>query len=375
MTERPPLARRAPLLALAALAAVLLALPAAAHARTVWLCRPGLPKNPCTRSLTATVIAPDGSQALERTPIARHARFDCFYVYPTVSAQTTATANLHIDAEERAVAAQQASRYSQSCRVWAPMYRQITLAGLAGGVKVSALGRARGYADVRAAWRDYLAKHNHGRGVVLVGHSQGTFILRRLIARAIDNRPAVRRLLISAVLLGGNVTVSTDRPTGGDFQHIPACRTEGQFGCVVAYSLYGDIPPADSVFGRVPAAKAGRLEVLCTNPASLAGGTGTLRPYVRTDPFPGPLGPPTRALTGPLPTVPTHWLEPPGVYTARCSNEGGANVLLVTPGPGARPLTPQPASWGLHLADANLPLGNLTALVRRQAAAWRARRR
>lgn len=353
------------------------ALPAAAHARrTVWLCRPGLARNPCRGSLDATVVAPDGTTLrTEHTRRATHPRFDCFYVYPTVSPQPTATANLHIDAEERAVAAQQVSRYSQECRVWAPMYRQTTLAALAGGVKVSALGRARGYADVRAAWRDYLAMHNHGRGVVLIGHSQGTFVLRRLIAREIDKRPVVRRRLISAVLLGGNVTVRTDRPTGGDFQHIPACRVEGQFGCVVAYSLYNAIPPANSVFGRVPAADVGRLEVLCTNPAALSGGTGTLLPYVRTDPFPGALGPRTRALTGPLPTVPTPWLKPPGVYTARCSDEGGANVLLVSPDPGARPLTPQPATWGLHLADANLPLGNLTALVRRQAAAWARRQR
>lgn len=349
-----------------------LALPAAAHARrTVWLCRPGLASNPCRGSLNATVIAPDGTLTTERTRIARHPKFDCFYVYPTVSPQPTPNANRHIDPEERAVATQEASRYSRDCRVWAPMYRQITLAGRLKAVVVTAAAHRRAYQDVRDAWRAYLARHNHRRGVVLIGHSQGAKVLRKLVAREIDTHPAVRRRLISAVLLGGNITVRTDRPTGGDFRHVPACRSTRQFGCMVAYSLFNADPPPNSLFGRVRAADSGRLEVLCTNPAALDGGNGVLRPYVRTDPFPGVLGPLIAAAAGPLPTVPTPWLAAPGVYTARCSNAGGANVLLVSAEAGANPLTPEPdASWGLHLLDANLPLGNLTALVRRQAAAW-----
>jgi hypothetical protein len=376
VTERRTAAWPAALVAVVALAAVILALPAAAHARTVWLCRPGLPNNPCTRSLNATVVAPDGSQVLERTAIPRHPKFDCFYVYPTVSPQPTPTANLHLDAEEPAVAAQQASRYSQYCRVWAPLYRQFTLAGLAGAVPVRAADRRRGYEDVRAAWRDYLAHHNHGRGVVLISHSQGTFVLRQLVRQEIENRPTVRRLLISALLLGGNVRVRKGSDVGGDFRRVRACHSPTQTGCVVAYSLYNAVPPPNSVFGRVGGAAGSRLEILCTNPAALGGGSGTLRPYVRTDPFPGVLGPLTRAEAGPLPTVPTRWLAAPGLYTARCSSAGGAHVLMVTSGPGANQLTPEPdPTWGLHLVDANLPLGNLTALVRRQAAAWLARRR
>ena len=66
----------------------------------------------------------------------------------------------------------------------------------------------------------------------------------------------------------------------------------------------------------------------------------------------------------------------PGAYTARCVDEGGANVLQVTPAPGAPALNAGArATWGLHLADGNIALGDLVALVRRQAAAYlRARR-
>ena len=57
-------------------------------------------------------------------------RFDCFYVYPTVSTETSANADLTVQPAERAAAIVQASRFSQRCTVWAPMYRQVTVAGL-----------------------------------------------------------------------------------------------------------------------------------------------------------------------------------------------------------------------------------------------------
>jgi len=76
-------------------------------------------------------------------------------------------------------------------------------------------------------------------------------------------------------------------------------------------------------------------------------------------------------LGGPLPDVATPWVSLPRAYRARCSAAGGANVLQITPVPGARALTASPdATWGLHLADANIALGELTDLVRRQAAAY-----
>ena len=129
--------------------------------------------------------------------------------------------------------------------MFAPVYRQITLAGLLGAVKVTAADRARAYQDVRDAWRDYLRNYNHGRGVVLIGHSQGSFVLRELVAKEIDPKPKVRKRLISAVLLGGNVTVKKGKDVGGDFKHVRACRSRSQTGCVVAFSTYGEPPPGE----------------------------------------------------------------------------------------------------------------------------------
>ena len=71
------------------------------------------------------------------------------------------------------------------------------------------------------------------------------------------------------------------------------------------------------------------------------------------------------------PTASTTWISEPGAYSARCST-GAVNALIITPLRGAPVFHPSPdATWGLHLVDANIALGNLTADVSRQAKAWR----
>jgi hypothetical protein len=341
--------------------------PATAGAKTVWLCKPGLKADPCRPGLDTTRFSPAGERlGTERVRRARPRRIDCFYVYPTVSDQKTPVATRAIDPELRSIALYQAARYSRDCRIFAPVYRQITLAGLFSGGVTAAMGE-RAYADVRAAWRDYLRRHNRGRGFALIGHSQGTSNLRRLIAEEIDDRPAVRRRLVSALLLGGNVTVREGEDAGGDFERVRACRSPRQLGCVVAFSTYGEPAPADAAFGRTTTPG---LEILCTNPAALGGGAGVLDPIVPRAAFaPGTTIAGAIAATGfRRPAASTPWLAFPGSYSARCASDGSADVLHVTPLAGAPALTPLPRSWGLHTADASIALGNLARLVRRQAA-------
>ena len=354
----------------------LIALCAPASAKTVWLCKPGLAENPCLAPLTTTLIDTDGPAGVERVKRARRPKLDCFYVYPTVSGQPTVNANRRIEAEQRAVARQQASRFSEVCRPFAPVYRQLTLAGIVRPEGVPPEAARRAYLDVRNAWREYLRRHNRGRGVVLVGHSQGTYMLRALIRREIDRRPRVRPRLVSALLIGGNVLVQKGRAAGGDFDNVPSCRRPRQTGCVIAYSAFGDVPSADAPFGRVTegfpelGADPARHEVLCTNPASLDGGAGVLRTLFRTEPFPGLLG----TLSGEPPAAPTPWAALPGRFRARCREEGGASWLHVTHSPNDPRLTLSPTlgpGWGLHLYDVNLALGDLVEIVRRQALAHR----
>jgi hypothetical protein len=343
---------------------------------TVWLCEPGAADNPCEDDLTTTVVEGDGSQAVEDAKPAKRPSIDCFYVYPTVSSEPGLNADLIVGPEEIAVAEQQASRFSQVCRVFAPLYRQVTITGLFEGGLDRGASRDLAYGDVLAAWREYLAKHNQGRGVVFIGHSQGTAMLTRLIAEEVDPKRARRAQVVLALLIGFVVTVPEHEKVGGSFQHLRACRADDEVGCVVAYSSFLETPPPDALFGRLRApAQPGKpdLEVMCVNPAALGGGRGPLEPYFRTTPFPGTLG----AVEAPQRAADTPWVEFPDLYTAACQRADGAHFLRVEDVGAAddeRPIVRESLgpTWGLHLVDVNLALGNLVDLVRAQSRAYRA---
>ena len=377
-----PFRPRAAALALALLTTALLSAAAAASAGAapVWLCHPGVRPDPCTPGLSTTVYGPKLHKLGVQHPTAvKHPAIDCFYVYPTVSDQKTGNANLHIDPEERSIALYQAARYSQYCKVYAPMYRQVTLAGIGtAAAPTTKPNAALALSSVRSAFAYYLAHDNHGRGFVLIGHSQGSFILRELIAKDVDPKAAVRRRLLSAILLGGNVLVKPGpKGVGGDFKHIPGCRSNTQLGCVIAFSTFDQPVPKGSLFGRpssVLGSPAGKGDiVLCTNPAALAGGSAIVRPILPSAPFaPGTLiavGNALLNITQPHP--PTVWFTQPDAYSAQCVNSNGAHVLMLKALHGAQVASPAPTPvWGLHLLDANIALGNLISIVHSESIAY-----
>ena len=345
---------------IAALALIALLGSSASAAEPVWLCKPGIANDPCTPSLKTTVISPTGQTlGVRDVRRARHPKIDCFYVYPTVSDQKTGNANLNVDPVLRSIALYQAARYSQTCRVFAPVYRQLTLAGISGG---AAGDPALAYGDVLNAWNTYLKKYNHGRGVVLIGHSQGTFLLRELIKQEVDPNRSERRKLVSAILLGGDVTVAAGKDSGVDFQNIHACHLKIQVGCVIAFSTYNQPLTADSMFGLAPAGQ----RILCTNPGRLLGGSAPLTSIVPTTPFaPGTIAAATAAVGLKLPPVSTPWVQTVS-YRGACSSANNGNVLQISALPGAQTLNPIPPTWGLHLVDANIALGDLVQTVRVQ---------
>ena len=365
----------------------LLAVPATADAEVVWLCKPGTTPDPCRESQATTLQSEDGTSRVVTPQNPAKPPIDCFYVYPTVSQQTGVNADKSKEDQEIEIARYQAARFSLKCRVFAPMYRQLTLSSIyTGSTEARAEGRKIAYGDVREAWLEYLRKYNHGRGVVLLGHSQGAVTLRILIREEIDNRPAVRRKLISALLLGGNVLVKKGHKSGGDFTNVPACTSATQLGCVIAWSTFDDPPPDNTRFGRSPDTNVNGFglpagpayEVLCTNPGSLGANRDvTFTSVLRSEPFPGILGGVLLEMYGgPPPTADTPWLVPWERYRGRCESSNGANVLMVHPVGNARKLNAGPTpDWGLHLADVNLPLQQLVNVVGRETTAWSAARR
>ena len=344
---------------------------------TVWLCRPGQPGDPCAASPASTTVSANGSTTVALASPSgsstTSSTFDCFYVYPTVSKQRSDNANLTVQRPEIAAAVSQASRFSQVCRVWAPMYRQRTVASLAKGLGGDPKADQVAYQSLLSGWKDYLAHDNDGRPIILIGHSQGAAMLIRLLRSQIDPNAHLRTQLVSAIILGGNVQVPTGKTVGGSFRHIPTCTSPRATGCVIAYSTFGTTPPPTSNFGRPgqgvslqsdQTTSAGQ-RVACVNPVTFSSAPGPLLPY-----FPG--------VTSPVPgvTPSTPWVAFPGLYTARCSSRGGATWLQVTPTgvPGdPRPLVAASLGpdWGYHLDDVNRALGNLVVDVANEEAAYK----
>jgi hypothetical protein len=356
------------------------AVAAGASAKTVWLCKPGQKPDPCTPGLSTTVYSPTLQKLrVEHPKAVAHPTIDCFYLYPTISDEKTGNSDLAIQDTERSIALYQASRYSQYCNVYAPMYRQVTIAGLKiQSQPTTQPNPALGLKDVENAFADYLKRYNHGRGYVLIGQSQGASVLEALIAQKIDNNPSVRKRLVSAILLGGNVLVHGNSGIGGDFKHIPACRTATQLGCVIAYSTFDQPVPSDSLFGRPQAVVTGAKpkpgdQVLCTNPANLAGGSGLLDVIQPSAPFaPGStIATAIVLLNWKVPMPSTAYWASPGEYSAQCVVSNGAHVLMITSHGGSELPSPSPVpSFGLHFLDANIALGNLISIVRSEAAAF-----
>ena len=337
----------------------------------VWLCKPGLADNPCIGDLSTTIIDSEGKETAVPAQPAKDPPIDCFYVYPTVSQQMRVNADLSIDPEELGVARYQVAPFSQVCNVYAPIYPQLTVnASSSGGISANNIQIA--YEGVRAAFADYMANYNHGRGIVFIGHSQGAEVLTGLIHNEVDARPVVRKQLVSAFLIGGNVTVPVGKTVGGDFANIPACGSATQTGCVVAYSSFDATPPADAVFGRASRLSmfsfgTGAQQVLCVNPALPGGGTAPLKTYFETAYV-------VRLGAAPSPTPTTHYVMYPGELTGECKTENGATWLQITRSGSTATMyvlvQSGGSTWGLHLHDISLTLGNLIDLVRTETAAY-----
>jgi Protein of unknown function (DUF3089) len=347
-----------------------------------WLCRPGQ-KDACAVDLTTTVVSADGKLKRETWAANPKAAIDCFYVYPTVSNDATPNSDMVAGPEEASVVRVQLARFGSVCRIYAPLYRQVTLTALRAGIAGSPMpvDRVLGYNDVIDAWKYYLEHDNQGRGVVLIGHSQGSGVLTQLIRNEIDGKPVQERI-VSALLLGTSLPVPKGKDVGGAFKNMPLCHSADQTGCVIAYASFRSNvpPPANSRFGKV---QNSEMVAACTNPAALGGGSGELRAYLSavgrsiasSSAEAGPWVTPAQPITTPFVSV-------PGLLTAECvSNDKGSYLAVTVHGDPADPRTDDivgdvvvggkvQADWGFHLIDVNLAMGNLVEIVGRQSKAY-----
>jgi pimeloyl-ACP methyl ester carboxylesterase len=282
-----------------------------------WLCRPGR-TDLCSTDQTVTSITADGTKSIVTLKADPNAPIDCFYVYPTISQDPNSNSSLKAGPGEERAVRQQFAPFASVCRPFAPMYRQVTLAGLMRVMRnEGSVDRELAVEDVRAAWRHYLRNDNKGRGVVLVGHSQGGAMLTELLKRDIEGKPA-EKLVVSALLPGFNLIV----PWGADGQPLRSM-------LVRTANLLGQ--PADQLDWQ-----------------QMVAGTETA------------------------------FVDLPGMLKAQCMKDGQNNYLSLTVDASSRgnraPDIPGDLvaqgrkwdDWGLHLVDMNIAMGNLLDLLKRQ---------
>ena len=332
---------------------------------SAWLCRPGRADACSQARLDAVRVDGQGRRTPAPFRAATHPPIDCFYVYPTVSRDATDYSDLSPGPEEVATVQAQFARFGQVCRTFAPLYRQLTLSGLNRAMSSGTAGRVDlwlpAYEDVAAAWRSYLTRDNHGRGVVLIGHSQGTILLQRLLAEEIDGKPA-QRLLVSAFLAGDpGLSVPAGREVGGTLKAIPVCRAAAQTGCVYPWGSYAEADAAGPRrFGRGEPGMRGA----CADAAAPGGGVGALTSYLHKPPGAPASDPP--------------WVEAVGGFTAECraDAEGAVLRVSVTSAPYAelrRELLAEvqrTPGWGLHTLDVNLVQGNMLDDIAAETRSW-----
>lgn len=350
---------------------------------TNWLCNPQLEDadNVCMDNLDTTVVYADGSTDIERHIVAESPAVDCFYVYPTVSADDAGNSDLEANAEEAFTVLNQAARYSRFCRMYAPIYRQITVSVITTGEEGDG---ELAYGDVLDSFKHYIANENEGRGFILIGHSQGAGHLRRLISETVEQDDFLRERMIAAHILGSSTrTVEGSNIVSGT-QGTELCLSDDQTGCIVTYVSYREADPfvADGT-GRFGQPAEGAIAA-CTNPAALSGGSATLAPY-----FPIASNPQLEAFIiqradGPFadpdnsPAIDTPFYSMPGFLDGECAT-GRTGIGYLRVGVNSDPDDPRAddfngemilRDWGLHLVDMTIAMGNLVELGSSQASAW-----
>lgn len=329
-----------------------------------WLCRPDLSDDVCDQDLTATEVAPDGTLTEVPFEEATDAPVDCFYVYPTLDYSSEPGNHPFSEPNplETITTQFQAARFGSLCNLYVPRYRQATIGSYPDdGSDLYDLEPFQvAYADVLDAFQTYLTTYNEGRPFVLLGHSQGTHHLIRLLQDEFDDSPALRSRLVSALLVGptGRLRVPPGETVGGTFENIPLCTSATETGCAVGFDSYAAGEPPD----HVDPVDDGTVRA-CVNPTQLVDGDDRLEAGYFGVSVPG-----VETLTE---VIPDH-------YTATCAETADGQVYLsidADPPPGdtreidhITPVVEDAES--LHTADYNFSLGDLLALVEAQAAAF-----
>jgi hypothetical protein len=146
----------------------------------------------------------------------------------------------------------QASAFNACCAVWAPRYRQANGTAFTHPSPDGRRALDVAYADVREAFRHFLARRGAARPFLLASHSQGTVLAHRLLGEEIAGT-ALGEWLVAAWLIGS--------PLGDEIPEVPPCASPEQTGCLVSWNARGPgYMPGAFEFARGPSTP------ICVNP-------------------------------------------------------------------------------------------------------------
>jgi len=206
-----------------------------------------------------------------------------------------------------------ASPFNAASEIWAPRYRQATMGAFLTDEPEGEQAIDAAYGDVLEAYRFFLDTVDADTPVVLVGHSQGSLHLLRLLREEVRGSPLADRM-VAAYAIGWPISVDHDLPELG----FDACATPAQTGCVLSWSSFAEPADPSSVIETYAASigfdgePRGTSQILCNNPVT--GTFGGSAPAVANL---GTLVPDDSMSTGEL---------VPAAVPARCDDRG---LLLI----------------------------------------------
>ncbi len=124
----------------------------------------------------------------------------------------------------------QASVFNESCRVFAPRYRQAHIRSFFVPDPISSPYFEIAYEDIRAAFIYYLKYYNNGRPIIIASHSQGTKHAGRLLKEFFENKP-LQHQLVCAYLIGMPIPDNY-------FENIKPCDDPLSTGCIISWRTF-----------------------------------------------------------------------------------------------------------------------------------------
>ncbi len=145
---------------------------------------------------------------------------DVFYIYPTVTGFRPETevcdmTDTVMIAGAKMVRQIQTAVFEESCNVFMPYYRQISMPKPGSDYR-AIIDYVSGF-DATDALDYYLTNLNHGRPFILAGHSQGASVLIALLENYMTKHPEALSRMVAAYLIGFAVTKDWLAKTGLKF--------------------------------------------------------------------------------------------------------------------------------------------------------------